>query len=308
MASFYQAPTENYVSTTLNGAIDDDDTTITLNDASKLQSPGVVVIDREDGNGTATPNSREIIHYTGISSNDLTGCTRGEEGSTARSHSDGALVEAVFTVEMWNDTQDAVSTALAGNAAGTALIVSTATISTAFNVSGASIVGIDTTTDDPLTLRQLNITSTASIARGEFATLVATTIDATNIGGSMVSAATLSGGMLNYTSSSGAFTSHASGANAISFAAGKSHTRQLTANTTITFSNVVTGQTALVRLLQDGTGSRTVTWNPGTAGATILWGGGTAPTLTTTANKTDVFGFYISNASLYDGYIVEQNI
>lgn len=98
----YVAPTANFWSTTLNGAINDSVDTFTLNSTTNLQAPGYLVIDREDGSGTATPSSREVIYYTGISSNDLTGVTRGADGSTARSHSDGALVEATMTVGMWN--------------------------------------------------------------------------------------------------------------------------------------------------------------------------------------------------------------
>lgn len=105
-AGLFKAPTANFTSTTLNGSITDSATTITVNDASGMQFPGYIVIDREDGNGTATPNSREVIKYTGISSNDLTGCTRGADNSTARAHSDGALVETMPTVGMWNDQYD----------------------------------------------------------------------------------------------------------------------------------------------------------------------------------------------------------
>ena len=54
---------------------------------------------------------------------------------------------------------------------------------------------------------------------------------------------------------------------------------------------------------QDGTGSRTVTWFD-----TITWPGATAPTLTTTLNKSDVFGFMQTGTSTYDGYIIGQNL
>jgi hypothetical protein len=46
------------------------------------------------------------------------------------------------------------------------------------------------------------------------------------------------------------------------------------------------GQTLVFRLIQDGTGSRIVTWN-----AAFRFSGGTAPTLTTTAAKTDYVSF-----------------
>lgn len=48
----------------------------------------------------------------------------------------------------------------------------------------------------------------------------------------------------------------------------------------------VAGQKLMMRLKQDGTGSRVPTWN-----SIYRFAGGTAPTLTLTANKTDYLGF-----------------
>lgn len=47
----------------------------------------------------------------------------------------------------------------------------------------------------------------------------------------------------------------------------------------------IEGQVLIRNLIQDGTGSRTVTWFP-----TINWAGGSAPTLTTTESRADVIG------------------
>ena len=74
-------------------------------------------------------------------------------------------------------------------------------------------------------------------------------------------------------------------------------------NRTLAISNEVAGQKFMLRILQDGTGSRTVTWF-----STIKWAGGSAPTLTTTASKADVFGFLCTAADTYDGFVVGQNI
>lgn len=74
-------------------------------------------------------------------------------------------------------------------------------------------------------------------------------------------------------------------------------------NITIALSNGTAGQCFIVRILQDGTGSRTVTWF-----TTIKWAGGAAPTLTTTASKVDTLGFEITGSNTYDGYVVGQNI
>lgn len=74
-------------------------------------------------------------------------------------------------------------------------------------------------------------------------------------------------------------------------------------NRTLALSNVSTGQCFIIKLVQDGTGSRTVTWWSG-----ISWAGGSAPTLTTTANKADVFGFICTGTNTYDGFIVGLNL
>lgn len=74
-------------------------------------------------------------------------------------------------------------------------------------------------------------------------------------------------------------------------------------NITIATSNVTAGQKFTVSILQDGSGSRTVTWF-----TTIRWAGGSAPTLTTTASKRDMFSFKATSATTYDGFIVGMNL
>jgi hypothetical protein len=71
-------------------------------------------------------------------------------------------------------------------------------------------------------------------------------------------------------------------------------------NGSLTFSNPVAGQSFLVILKQDGTGSRTVTW------PTIKWMGATTPPLTTTASRTDIFAFFYDGTDYY-GSIVGLN-
>lgn len=77
------------------------------------------------------------------------------------------------------------------------------------------------------------------------------------------------------------------------------HTVTLGGNRTLALSNPATGQVFMLRLEQDGTGTRTVTWF-----ATIKWAGGAAPTLTTTANKADMLGFVVTGSNTYDGFVV----
>jgi hypothetical protein len=77
--------------TTLNGDINDSVTTITLTSSSGFSAAGTVRI------------GDELITYTGISSNDLTGCTRGTNSTSAESHSSGAAVREA-TVTRYNTT------------------------------------------------------------------------------------------------------------------------------------------------------------------------------------------------------------
>lgn len=81
------------------------------------------------------------------------------------------------------------------------------------------------------------------------------------------------------------------------------HTVTLGGNRTLAVSNVSAGQFFFIRLLQDGTGTRTVTWF-----STITWAGAAAPTLTPTASRADLFAFFAKTASTFDGFVVGQNI
>jgi hypothetical protein len=66
----------------------------------------------------------------------------------------------------------------------------------------------------------------------------------------------------------------------------------LTGNvTSMTISNAVAGELIRILLIQDATGSRTVTWP-----ASFDWGAAGAPTLTTTASKTDMIVAHYSSS------------
>ena len=89
------------------------------------------------------------------------------------------------------------------------------------------------------------------------------------------------------------------------FDAWKTHDWEVTleGNRTLSVINEDKVNVIRVKLTQDGVGSRTVTWWSG-----ISWVGGTIPTLTTTANKSDWFGFILTGSSTWDGFIIGQNI
>jgi hypothetical protein len=96
------------------------------------------------------------------------------------------------------------------------------------------------------------------------------------------------------------------GAQALDVASQSYFAYTLTGNVTFSFSNVPSTGTAIsvtVELLQDGTGSRTVTWP-----ASVKWPGGTVPTLTTTAAKTDIITLLTRDGgTTWFGFVGGQN-
>jgi len=78
-------------STTVNEALDNSETTITLTNGNIFPSAGTILI--ED----------ELITYTGRSTHDLTGCTRGSLGTTAVAHDDGTAVVNATDYNAWGD-------------------------------------------------------------------------------------------------------------------------------------------------------------------------------------------------------------
>jgi len=81
------------VTTTLNGGINSSTTTIVLSDASQFPSTGTNFIQI----GT------EEISYTGVSTNTLTGVTRGVRNTSAASHSDGATITNTSDYVAWGE-------------------------------------------------------------------------------------------------------------------------------------------------------------------------------------------------------------
>ena len=73
----------------------------------------------------------------------------------------------------------------------------------------------------------------------------------------------------------------------------------LTANCALTLPSAQAGGVLWVRLTQDSTGSRTVTWPAG-----VNWPAAATPTLTTTAGAADLFRFDCINGSSWDGQTV----
>ena len=75
----------------------------------------------------------------------------------------------------------------------------------------------------------------------------------------------------------------------------------LTGNCTFTFPTATAGRSFFLLLKQDGTGGRTVTWP-----AAVKWPASTAPTITSTASRTDKFVF-TADGTNWVGSVAGQN-
>lgn len=80
---------DSATTTTVNEALDATETTITLTSAAAFPTAGTIQVDSE------------LITYTGKSSNDLTGCTRGALGTTAATHDNGATATDASDFNGW---------------------------------------------------------------------------------------------------------------------------------------------------------------------------------------------------------------
>jgi hypothetical protein len=297
MANLYSVPLKNSIQHTLAGTLTIAEIgTITLDSSVALElqasssMPGILVIDRVDVNGVLTPTKTEYISYTGVSGSTVTGLTRGLAGTSAQGHSIGAVVEFVPDVTWGNAINDVFTTQ--HNADGTHKTLS--------SISLASV-----TLNNPI----INdaVINNFSIAAGSLASV---NIYNSSFEGLTINNTTITGASLVSTSFVNRTyipveTKLISNATS-TFDFGYSNIHSLTlsnATTTISFANPVAGQAIIARLGQDGSGNRRVVFP-----STIYWAGGTAPTLTSTASKTDVVGFLCTASGYYDGYIVGENL
>lgn len=97
-----------YISKTLSGAIDNSTTAITLSSSSGLETTkaGIALLSWSDPLDTSIC---EWITYTSINgSNELQGVVRGQEGYSAKSHLNGAIVAFPLSKSHVNELNDAV--------------------------------------------------------------------------------------------------------------------------------------------------------------------------------------------------------
>jgi len=153
-ANLPRPSTDENISSTLASGITDVATSSEIADASKIESPCYLVIDRVDSAGTLKATSLwEYVKVTNVSSNTLT-ITRGQGGSTAQAHSSGAVIEAVITGSMFEDWYDVlnpehdssgghvISTATVTSLVNTNALIANASVTNSLLVSAASVVGL----------------------------------------------------------------------------------------------------------------------------------------------------------------------
>lgn len=281
----------NSSSTTLGSTITGASTSMTIASDTNFNAKsgeGMVVVDE----GTS---SEEFIYSSSKSGATLSTpvANRGLEGTSVTSHNSGATVKGIITATMWNDVIDSL------------VNVVSKTDGTIDTTKVVTPTGTQTLTNKTLTsptITSPTITNTGTITLPTSTdTLVgrATTDTLTNktLTSPTIVTPTLTAGKHTMVADSDAATI------TFNMDAGNIHTVTLGGNRTLALSNVDVGQCFIIRLVQDATGSRTVTW-----WTDINWQDNTAPTLTTTASRTDVFGFLCSSSGNYDGFIIGQGL
>ena len=137
-------------------------TTIPLSSAANLPTTTavVLVIDRVNANGVATPTLEETVIGV-VSGNNLIDCVRGAEG-TAQAHSAGAVVELLVTAKGYNDIIDAILAGHTQLGAHTTDTISEKTVAAGVTVDGVLIKDsldvsgiVDKTTTQTLTNKRI---------------------------------------------------------------------------------------------------------------------------------------------------------
>lgn len=244
--------------------------------------------DAEDGPGLIALEN-EIVKYTTKGSNEFSGLTRGYNSTTAVGHASGVAVTHPISADLIAKLTDAVEALYAGaldivTTKGDILVASAADTLARLGIGSANdLLYINTDTpgwSDIDSLGILDKTTAQTIA----------------------SVKTFDEGAIIHAPK--AYTPAGAATATLNLTLGNVHDITMPAgNITIAISNEVNGQHFTVSILQDGVGSRTVTWF-----STIKWAGGSAPTLTTTASKRDLFGFRVTGTDTYDGFVIGQNI
>lgn len=305
MANLYSVPLKNSVQKTLAGTLTQAEVgTITLDSSVVLElqasstMKGLLVIDRVDVNGTLTPTKTEYIAYTGVTGSTVTGLTRAVAGTTAQGHAIGAIVEFVPDVTWAQAINDVFTTQHNDDGTHKTLsLISLASV-TLNNAIGFGVSFASGSFNNGFITNASLASTTITNSQLFNASLASSTITNSNLRSSTLNDVSIYGTYIPYITKLNATATTI-------FDLGISNIWSTTlsnATTTFTISNPAISA-FVTRIGQDGTGGRRVVFFD-----TIKWAGGTVPTLTSTASKTDVFGFLCTASGYYDGYIVGQNL
>ena len=238
--------------------------------------------------GISANTTNISTNTSNIALNDLDITANSASGVAISGWAEQTIINSGVAVSGWaNSTMSALDTAVSGWAAQTIIN------------SGVAVSGW---ADSTFIKTDTNTTYTA----GSGLTLVGTEFNVSSLGGS----GSFEGLIVDKAIKTKINTEADGGTITFDMNESNTHMTTLGGTRTLAVSNVASGQKFMLRLKQDSTGSRTVNWF-----STIYWAeGGTAPTLTTTANKADLFGFLCTSGTeapggpYLDGFVIGQNI
>ena len=279
----------NGSSTTTSSSITNTDTSLPLTsdtDFAAKSGAGMVIIDEGE-------STEEYAYATGKSGSSLTIplVNRGLEGGSAQAHASSASVRGILSASMWNDMADSLKKWFSDSSGEVAPTLGSDADGDVYYRASSVLTRLAKGTAGQLL--KMNSGATApewdsSVPTGD---IVGTTDTQTITNKNIVQKVT-------------AYTPAGAATATLDVSVGSIHAITMPAgNITIAVSNEAAGKCFMVEIIQDGTGSRTVTWF-----STIKWAGGSAPTLTTTADKKDVLGFRVTGTDTYDGFIVGQDL
>lgn len=273
----------NNADSILNGAIASDTLAITLKagDGAKFPTPGAgdyFLITLFQKLGTTELN-HEIARCTARAGDVLT-VVRAQEGTTAKAFNDGDSVELRLTAGTLTNKEEATAVGTPnqywrGDKSWRDL---------ATDVRAAVLTGLSTASSVAVAAAD---TVLQAIGKLQAQVALRALID----GPSFTNLATFQG--VRET----ALTANSGTAYNVAITANSILVLTLTGNCVLTFPAASAGGQFTLILVQDATGSRTVTWP-----ANVRWAGGTAPTITSTASKTDVIAF-LADGTYWLGFV-----
>jgi hypothetical protein len=273
----------NGASTNISGSITGADTELILTADTNFNAKsgeGMVIVDESSV-------AEELIYATG-----KTGATlaipvanRGLEGGSAQAHASGATIKGIISAAMWNDMIDSLTNVVS---------------KTTGNLDTTKVV--DLTTAQTLTNKTLTTPKIASLYQDAGGTKLMTI---PNTASDTLAAIAATQVLTNktYVQKVTSYSPAGAGTTTITLDTGNVHVVTMPANTqTLAISGATVGQCFVVEI-NNVTSQGALTWF-----TTIRWANGVAGTLCGTNGKRDVFGFRVTGAGTYDGYIIGRSL